>query len=161
MRKVIFGNGSEFRRNFIPLLKYFSVKPTCTTIKYPQANGILERIHQVVSSMLKTKDLTNVTFDAIAPWSKIVVSMVYVVRCSCRSTLQATAGQLVFGRDMILDIYFQPGYKEMCIRNAILERIHQLVSSMLNTKDLTNVTFDAIAPWSKIVVSMVYVVRCS
>ena len=33
MHKVIFSNGSEFKRNLIPLLKAFAVKPTCTTIK--------------------------------------------------------------------------------------------------------------------------------
>ena len=27
-RKLIFGNGCEFKKKFTPLLKYFSVKPT-------------------------------------------------------------------------------------------------------------------------------------
>ena len=31
-RKVIFNNGSEFKKNFILLLKDFDVKPTCTAI---------------------------------------------------------------------------------------------------------------------------------
>ena len=61
-RKVIFNNGSEFKRNFIPLIKDFSVKPTCTAIKNSQENSILERIRQVVGSMLKTKDMANITF---------------------------------------------------------------------------------------------------
>ena len=43
--KVIFNNGSEFKKNFILLLKDFDVKPTCTAIKNPQENAILERIH--------------------------------------------------------------------------------------------------------------------
>ena len=78
-RKVIFNNGSEFEKNFIPLIKYFSVKPTCTTIKNPHANDILERIRQVVGNMLKIKYLTNVTFDAVAPWNKILAPIVYEV----------------------------------------------------------------------------------
>jgi hypothetical protein len=112
-RKVIFDNGSEFKKDFIPLLKDFAVKPTCTSIKNPQANAILERIHQVVGSMLKTKDLANVIFDAVAPWSDILASVAYAVRCSYHSTLQATPGQLVFGRDMLLDIDFQPNWAKM------------------------------------------------
>ena len=64
--KVIFDNGSEFKRNFTPFLKDFTIKTTCTTIKNPQENAILERIHQVVGSMLKTKDLANVKFDTVA-----------------------------------------------------------------------------------------------
>ena len=39
-RKVISDNASEFKRKFIPLLKYFSVKTTCTAIKNPQENAI-------------------------------------------------------------------------------------------------------------------------
>ena len=31
--------------------------------KNPEENTILEKIHQVVGSMLKTKELVNVTFD--------------------------------------------------------------------------------------------------
>ena len=66
LRKVIFNNGSEFNRKSIPLIKYFSVKPTCTTIENPQENSILEIIHQVFGRMLKTKDLANATVDTVA-----------------------------------------------------------------------------------------------
>ena len=32
-REVVFDNGSEFKQDFIPLLKYFSIIPICTYIK--------------------------------------------------------------------------------------------------------------------------------
>ena len=63
--------------------------------------------------MLKTKDLANVTFDAVAPCRKIITYIVYAVRRSYHSTLQATPGKLVFGYDILEDINFQPNYKEM------------------------------------------------
>ena len=115
-QKLISDNGSEFNRNFIPSLKYFSAQPTCTAIKYPQANAILEIIHQVIGIMLNTKDLDNITFDAVAPWSKILVSIAYTVGCSYHITLQATPGTLFFCRDMLLDINLQRKYKEMWLR---------------------------------------------
>ena len=31
--KVVFDNGSEFKRDFVPLLKDFDIKPVCTTVK--------------------------------------------------------------------------------------------------------------------------------
>ena len=31
--KVVFDNGSEFKKDFIPLLEDFAIKPKCTTIK--------------------------------------------------------------------------------------------------------------------------------
>ena len=112
---VIFNNGSESKRNFIPLLKYVYVKPTCTAIKNPQENAILERTQQVVNSILKTKDIANFIFDAIAPWSDIIASIAYLLQCSYHRTLQYTPEQLVFCCDMILDIHFQPNYEEMCL----------------------------------------------
>ena len=45
------------------LLKDFSIKPTPTTIKNPQANSILERVHQVLGNMLRTKNLQEYDFD--------------------------------------------------------------------------------------------------
>ena len=118
--KAIFDNGSEFKRNFIPFLKYFSVKSTCIAIKNLQENAISEIIHPVVCSMLNTKDLANVTFDAVSPWSKIPASIVYEVRCSYHITLQSTPVKLVFGRDILLYINFQTNYKEMWLKKQIL-----------------------------------------
>ena len=43
-KKVVFDNGSEFKRDFVSLLKEFSIKPKCTTIKNPQSNSPVERI---------------------------------------------------------------------------------------------------------------------
>ena len=74
----------------------------------------------VFGSMLKTKDLANFTYNAIAPWSDINTSIAYAVRCSYHRTLQATRGQLVFGCDMLLGINFQPNYKEMWLRKKKL-----------------------------------------
>ena len=105
-RKVILENGSEINRNFITLLKEFFVKPTCTTIKNPQANAILEIIHQVVGIMIKNKDLSNVKFDAVDPWNEILASIKYAVKWLYHSTIQTTPGKLVFGRNIILDINF-------------------------------------------------------
>ena len=113
-------NGTEFQRNFIPLLVYFSVKLTCTAIKNSQVDSILKRIHQVVGSILKTNDLSNVMFDAVDPWINILISIAYSVGYSYHSMLQATPGQFVFGRDMILDIYFQLNYKQMWLRKQKL-----------------------------------------
>ena len=57
LRKVILDNRSEFKKDFLPLLNDFAIKPTLTSVKNPQANAILERVHQVLGDMLHTKDL--------------------------------------------------------------------------------------------------------
>ena len=73
--------------------------------------------------MLKTKDLANVTFDAVSLWSKILTSIVYAVQYSYHITLQANPVKLVFGSDMLLDINFQPNYNEMWLMNQNLSII--------------------------------------
>ena len=96
LRKVIFNNGSELNRNFIILLKYSDVKPTYTTINIPQENNILEIMQQVVNSMINTKYLSKVTFDAVSPLGDILASITYAVQCPYHITLQATPIQLFY-----------------------------------------------------------------
>ena len=114
--QVLYDNGSEFKKDFLPMLRDFAIQATCTSIKNPQSNAILERIHQVVGSMLKTQDLKEKIFDSWKPWSKILASVAYAIRCSYHSTLLATPGQLVFGRDMLLNIGFEPNYEQVWAR---------------------------------------------
>ena len=118
--KVIFDNASEFKRNSITFLKYFSFKPTCTTINIPQANDILERIHLFFGSMLKAKDMANITLDPVYPWSKILASIAYAMRYSYNEKIQANPEKIIFGSNMILGINFQPNYKEMWQRKQKL-----------------------------------------
>ena len=67
--RVVFDNGSEFKRDFVPLLKDFDVsKPVLTSIKNPQSNAPVERVHQVLHNMIVTKDIDGRTFDYIDPW---------------------------------------------------------------------------------------------
>ena len=67
-KKVIFDNGNEFKKDFLPLLHDFAIKPTPTTVKNPQANAILERLHHVLGDMLRTKNLEQYIFGDIDPW---------------------------------------------------------------------------------------------
>ncbi len=51
-RYIIYDNGSEFKLNFEHLCVTYGIKRKPTTIKNPQANAILERLHQVLAQML-------------------------------------------------------------------------------------------------------------
>ena len=82
----------------------FAIKPTPTTVKNPQANAILERVHQVLGDMLRTKELQKHTFDTVDPWSDILASVAWAIRSTHHTTLQASPAQLVFSRDMLLNV---------------------------------------------------------
>ena len=75
-RKVIFVNENEFKK---PLLRDFSIKPTATTIKNPQANSILEKVHQVLGNMVRTKDLQTHESDDLDPWKKLLASGAWAI----------------------------------------------------------------------------------
>ena len=66
-RKVVFDNGSEFKRDFTPMLKDFDIKTVLTSVKNPQSNAPVEQVHQVILNMLDTKDLDNKVFEYIDP----------------------------------------------------------------------------------------------
>ena len=66
----MFDKVSEFKRDFTPLLNYFDIKPVLTTIKNPQANAPVKRVHKVILNMLVTKDLDNKISDYIYPWGE-------------------------------------------------------------------------------------------
>jgi hypothetical protein len=115
-KKVIFDNGSEFKKNFIPLLKDWAIKPVVTTVKNPQANSPIERIHQVLRNMFLTKNLKERTFDYIDPFGDILASIAWAVRASYNSSTNKTPAQLVFGRDMMFNLTSLVNWKELSIK---------------------------------------------
>ena len=80
--KVVLDNGSEFKRYFNPLLKDFDIKPVLTSVKDPQANAMVEQVHQVILNMLITKDLDNKVFDYIYPWGETLAYVAGEIRHS-------------------------------------------------------------------------------
>jgi hypothetical protein len=54
---IIYNNGSEFKLNVEYLCVTYGIKRKPTRMKNPQANAILERLHQVLAQMLRTSEL--------------------------------------------------------------------------------------------------------
>jgi hypothetical protein len=48
---LIYNNESEFKLHFKYLCKSYGIKHNPTTVKNPQANAVLERVHQVLGQM--------------------------------------------------------------------------------------------------------------
>lgn len=115
-KEVIFDNGSEFKKDFLPLLKDFAIKPKPTTVKNPQSNAVVERVHQVVGNMIRTQELDNRVFDYINPWGPILTSVAWAIRSSYHTTLEATPAQLVFGRDMAVNLQHMADWHSISTR---------------------------------------------
>ena len=111
--KYICDDGNEFKGDFITFMKAFGIKRKATTVKNPQANGIIERVHGVINDMLRTMDLDNHEFDTDNPWGNILAEIAWAVRSLYHTTLNATPGQLVFSRDMLFDMRFHPDWEDI------------------------------------------------
>ena len=68
-------NGSDFQLELTPLRNDFNIKLVFATIKKPQANALVERVHQVILNMLVTKYLDEKVFDHIDPWGETLASV--------------------------------------------------------------------------------------
>ena len=101
------------------------IKRKPTTDYNPQANAIIERIHQVLGNQLRTFELEQREFTKEEEtFEPFLTSCAYAIRCAYHTTLKATPGQLVFGRDMILPIKFEADWaliekqKQACINKS-------------------------------------------
>jgi hypothetical protein len=88
-------------------------------------NGIIERVHLTLNDALRTAEVYGKEMDEKDPWGPFLSSAAYAIRSTFHTTLKATPGQLVFGRDMVLPITCvadwgaieQQGQKEMAHNN--------------------------------------------
>jgi hypothetical protein len=111
-----FDGGSEFKHVFEEMRKNYGMKKRVTTAYNPQANGIIERVHLVLADALRTFELQERELDATDPWSSFLASAAFAIRSTYHTTLGASPGQLVFGRDMLLPIKFKANWAEIKAR---------------------------------------------
>ena len=117
---IIYNNGSEFKLHFKSLCNSYGLKRKPTLIKNPQANAVLERIHAVVASMMRTSGLDNC--DAIVPEmiDNFLTNVGWAIRSTYHTVLKTTPGAAVFGRDMLFDIPFLADWTKIGRRRQAL-----------------------------------------
>jgi hypothetical protein len=111
-----FDGGSEFKQVFDEMHKNSGMKKRVMTTYNPQANGIIEHVHLVLGDALRTFELQERELDATDPWSSFLASAAFAIRSTHHTTLGASPGQLVFGRDMLLPIKFKANWAEIKAR---------------------------------------------
>jgi len=98
--QIIYDNGKEFLgEEFQVMIQSLGIEPTPTTVKNPQANFV-ELIHLTLGNMLRTMMMEEVILDPEDPWSGILSELTWAIRSTSHSSLNATPGQIVFGRDI-------------------------------------------------------------
>ena len=108
--------GGEFTgADFQTLLQNCCIKDVCTSAKNPQANAVCERMHQTVGNVLRTllhgeppQNIDGEPPQNIATAKEFVdealsIAM-HAMRVGIHTTLGSSPGNLVFNRDMFLNI---------------------------------------------------------
>ena len=117
--------GSEFAGEVeLALQNNYGFARKVIAMRDPQSNGIVERIHQVVGDMTRTRDIQGVDdLDKDYTWMGVLSAVRDAVRCVVHTTTRATPTQLVFGRDALLNISFEADWQ--CIKAREQHRIVQ------------------------------------
>ena len=134
--RVTYDNGSEFKKYFQALCNEYGLNKRPTTVKNPQANGIIERVHQVINNMIRCFELDKLDLDPNDPFLDIVARISWAVRSTYHTTLQASPGQLVFGRDMLFDIDFTADW------HKIYDRKQQIINKNNLRENKNRIDFD-------------------
>ena len=88
----------------------YGIKKRAITARNPQANSIIERVHQTIGQMLRSLQIQN-TENVTDPFKGILAAICFAVRATVHTTTKATPTQLVFGRDHILNIKYEANWR--------------------------------------------------
>ena len=95
--------------------------PTCaakikrkpTSVKNPQANAILERVHQVIMTMLRTAEIDMANSVAPSDIAMFLTNAAWAICSTYHTVLQASPGTAIFGRDMLFDIPYMADWNKI------------------------------------------------
>ncbi len=91
------------------IINDYDIKKMSITKRNPQANAIVERVHQTIGNMIRMFQVQNMEEEK--PWTAVLSTVAFAVRATVHTTTNATAMQLAFGRDAILNIQFKANWK--------------------------------------------------
>ncbi len=92
-----YNNRSEFKLHFKYLCKSHGITRKPTTVKNSQANGILERVHQVLGQMLHTAELDMADSDTPNDVDVFLNNAAWAIRPTYYTVLKASPGAAIFG----------------------------------------------------------------
>ncbi len=136
-RYIIYNNGSEFKLHFRALCKTYGVKSKPTSIKNPQANAILERIHTVFTNMLCTAELNMAGLVNASDIDIFLADATWAVCSTHHTILKASPGAEIFGQDMLFDIPFIADWKKI---GEHRQRLTDLNTAHENKSELIMIT---------------------
>ena len=139
--RCVHDNGGEFiGHEFQTMLQQHGIQDAPTTSRNPQGNSVAERMHQTMANVMRTylhQSVQNM-IDAYLPLDQpqneiqltqlienVLATVTYATRASVSRALNTSPGNLVFNRDMFIDV---PLISNLA---AIRDRRQQLIDENL------------------------------
>src|SRR5210317_1055363 len=93
--QITFDRGSEFiGHDFKDMVQIdYGIKAKPITTRNPQANDILERVHQVIVNIIRKYELQTIYLDEDDPCNGILMATAFAIRSTYHTTLKKTPGQ--------------------------------------------------------------------
>jgi NADH:ubiquinone oxidoreductase subunit len=111
--EVVMDRGREFAAEVRDALKdEYGITRKVITTRNPQANAMVERVHQTLGNLIRAAQITGKSdLDEDFGWKGILAACRQAVRSTVHTTTKATPTQLVFGRDAILNVGFEANWQ--------------------------------------------------
>ena len=106
--RCVHDNGKEFvGAAFQEMLQKHGIQDVATTSRNPQGNAVCERMHQTVANVLRTLNKLERPrnhVEAVLLLENALATTIYATQCSVSQYLGVSPGEMVFQRDMFLDL---------------------------------------------------------
>jgi hypothetical protein len=122
----IFDKISERIAKLVNICESYGIKRKPTTVKNPQANGMLERVHQVLGQMLCTAELDMANSVTPNDVDVFLDNAAWAISSTYYTVLEASPGAAIFGRDMLFDIPFVDDWCKIGERRLLTNHGNQL-----------------------------------
>ena len=110
---IVYDQGSEFKLHFTELCDSYQLKRQPTSVKNPQANAIIERIHAVFGDMMRCSNLDNAPTIEPSMVAEFIMNAAWAIRSTYHTVLKSSPGAAIFGRDMLFDIPYVADWVEI------------------------------------------------
>ena len=122
--RIIYDQGTEYKNiDFESFLVSQGIKGYPCTVKNPQSNAILERVHDVIKTSLRTEchanPPTNINQENTIV-DRVLASAQYALRVCIHKTYGVSPGSIVFHRDMLLPLPIIVNLQQLRQRQQVL-----------------------------------------
>ena len=127
---IVYDNGSEFKLFFENLCDEFTITRKPTIVKNPQANAVLERVHAVVTNIIRTSGIDMSPTCTPEMVDDIITNVGWAIRSTYHTVIGSSPGAAIFGRDMLFDIPYIADWLEIGkARQKQVDRSNELENS--------------------------------